>query len=121
MGEELDLNDLFISWESCNSKIAESLNTLNFSSMRNVRDKQRGIEDTIYSAVINNAPSDIKKFLPKDCGDMEIGYDITNKKFYFLMEDPEQDPNEEKLRILAITIDVKKNVNIIRDFQLKED
>ncbi len=121
MNEKMSLKDLFISWESFNSNISESFNSLDFSSVRDVRNKQREIEDIIYASLLENAPEDLKQILPEDCGEMEIGYDIGNEKFYFLMEDPFSDPEEEELKILAITIDTDSKVETIKDFHVDED
>ena len=117
----MNLEELFISWQSLNSGISESLNELDFSSIKDIRAQQRDIEDNIYSMVLENAPEDIKQILPEDCGEMEMGYDITNKKFYFLMEDPDQDPDDEKLTILALTINSEKKVEKIKNFKVSDD
>ena len=113
---EKNLGDLFQEWQNLNSQVADSLGEFEFSSLKEARKKQSKIEDEIYSILLENAPDDIKGILPKTCGEMEIGYEISKKIFYFLMEDPEHEV-EEVLIILAITIDSNKNVKTIKNFQ----
>lgn len=117
----MDLEELFYSWQSFNSGISESLNELDFSSIKDIRAQQREIEDNIYSILLENASEDIRQFLTENCGEMEMGYDLTNKKFYFLMEDPDQDPDDEKLTILALTIDSEKKIEKIKNFKVSDD
>jgi hypothetical protein len=66
-----------------------------------------------------NAPENIRKILPEDCGEMEVGYELEEKKFYFVMFDPEEDEDVEEPTLVAITITINKNVDIIRDFKME--
>ncbi|TXT62622.1 MAG: hypothetical protein BAJALOKI3v1_530001 [Promethearchaeota archaeon] len=61
------------------------------------------------------APPDLKKILPQTPGEMEMGYEKKEQKFYFLMEDPEF-ADVEEIHILAITIDADINIEMIKDF-----
>jgi hypothetical protein len=70
---------------------------------------------------LNNAPADLKKFLPETCGEMEIGFEIEKQKFYFLMEDPEEDSeDDEEMIVLAITIDKNGKIDTIKNFEREE-
>ncbi len=113
---EKNLGDLFQEWQNLNSQVADSLGEFEFASLKEARKKQSKIEDEIYSILLEIAPDDIKGILPKTCGEMEIGYEISKNIFYFLMEDPEHE-EEEDLIILAITIDSNKNVITIKNFK----
>lgn len=115
-----NLGELFKKWKDLNSKVGESFGQFEFESIKAIRKEQRKIEDSVYSELLKTAPDEIRKILPETCGDMEIGYEISNNTFYFLMEDPEQDESD-KLNVLAITIDSNKNVKSIKNFQPNED
>ena len=117
---ENNLDILFKKWNDLNTQVGESFGQFEFESIKEVRKEQRKIEDLIYSILLEAAPNEIKKILPETCGDMEIGYEISNNTFYFLMEDPEQDESDN-INVLAITIDSNKNVNTIKSFQPNED
>ncbi|MFX0071659.1 MAG: hypothetical protein ACFFAO_11265 [Candidatus Hermodarchaeota archaeon] len=113
-----NLNELFKKWEELNNKVGELFGNFDLSSIKELRKQQREIEDEIYKILLDNAPDNIKKLLPEDCGDMEIGYKSDTNTFYYVMFDPEFE-DSEITKLLAITIDSDKNVNIIKDF--KED
>lgn len=108
--------ELFQKWQELNVKVGESFGNYDFDSIKKVREEMSKIEDKIYIILLENALDELRKILPDDCGEMEIGFDIKNKLFYFLMEDPEQDDSDE-LKVLAITIDINKNVKTIKDFK----
>ncbi len=111
-----DIKELFKDWNDLNNQVGQSFQEFDFSTLREFRDKQREIEDSIYLILLNSAPPELKKILPDECGSMEIGFDTKKSIFYFLMEDPETIENEE-LQILAITIDSDKNIEVIKDFK----
>ena len=110
------LKELFKEWEEKNDEVGKRFREFNISSLKEIRKEQRKIEDQIYKILLESAPSDIGNILPEDCGSMELGFEKGEQKFYFLMEDPDQ-KDEEKLKILAITIDHKRNVDSIKDFK----
>jgi hypothetical protein len=110
------LKELFNEWEKKNNAVGERFQEFDISSLREIRMEQRKIEDQIYNILLKSAPPDILKILPEDCGSMELGFEKSEQKFYFLMEDPDQN-DEETLKILAITIDQKRNVESIKDFK----
>jgi len=64
---------------------------------------------------LGNASEDIKKTLPETCGELEIGFDVENNIFYYVMLDPDYEESEET-KLIAITIDSKKTVNLVKDF-----
>lgn len=97
--------------------IANSMGSFDFSSIKTIRVKQGEIEDKIYSILLEKASDKIKEILPETCGEMEMGYNVTDKIFYFLMEDPDQ-LDEDEIKILAITINSKKKVEIIKNFKV---
>lgn len=121
MDDEPKLEDFFEKWNELNQKVGQSFGQFNFDEIKKHREQQRIIEDEIYKQLVQSAPEGIKKVLPEDCGELEIGYDTKDKKFYFLMYDPDQDPEEEPSRIDAITLNLKKEVGIIKDFEQEED
>jgi len=120
MSSETDIVELFQKWNDLNAQTGASLGSFDFESIKKIRIEQRKIEDIIYSILLENAPAEIKKILPEDCGEFEIGYNMTDKTFYFLMYDPEQEDDEESAEIIAITIDPNKEVNIIKNFKIDE-
>jgi len=111
-----NIKDLFQNWQKLNKQVEESFGKFEFSSIKEIRKEQREIEDSIYLILLENASEDIKTFLPKECGEMEIGYDMENKIFYFVMFDPDYEESEET-KLIAITINLNKNVRIIKDFK----
>ena len=115
---EKNLKELFQNWQELNKKVEESFGQFKFDSIKKIRKEQREIEDNIYLILLDNANEDLKKILPTECGEMEIGYDTENKVFYFVMFDPDYEESEET-KLIAITINLNKIVNIIKDF--KED
>jgi len=110
------LAELFEEWQELNNQVAASFGNFDFDSIKEIRKKQRVIEDSIFMILLNNASDEIKKILPEDCGDMEVGYEFESKKFFFVMLDPEDEEEEEEVKLLAITIDTNKNVNTIENF-----
>ena len=121
MSPENNIEKLFESWQKLNDKVQESFGKFDFDVIKEIRKEQRVIEDGIYSILLANAPEDLKSILPEDCGDLEVGFEAEGKKFYFLMEDPEQGDPEGPMRILAITIDIGKKVDSIKDFKTEEE
>jgi hypothetical protein len=113
---EENIKDLFQNWNKLNKQVEESFGQFEFSIIRELREKQRKIEDAIYLILLENASEDIKTLLPADCGSLEIGYDMENKIFYFVMLDPKYEESEET-KLLAITIDSSKKVGLIEDFK----
>jgi len=121
MSSEKNIVNLFENWQILNNEVQESFGNFDFDVIKEIRKDQRELEDSIYSILLNNAPENIKSILPEDCGDMEVGFEGEGKKFYFLMEDPDQgDDPEAPMRILAITIDIDKKVESIKDFKTDE-
>ena len=114
---EKSLTELFQEWQKLNNQVAESFGNFDFDSVKDIRKNQRVIEDYIFSILVINAPDNIKKILPEDCGDMEVGYEYDSKKFFFVTLDPETEADEEaEVKLIAITIDTNKNVEMIKDF-----
>ncbi len=115
MPSEKKIEDLFKKWNDLNKKVEGSLGTYDFDTIKVVRNEQAQIEDDVYAIVLKNAPEALKKFLPEDCGECEIGYETEGNKFYYLMEDPEE-PCEGPVKVLAITIDAAGKIETIKDF-----
>ena len=121
MSSKNDLEDLFKKWEELNNKVQSSFGNFNFDKIKEIRVEQRKIEDEIYSILLANASDDLKVILPEDCGEMEIGFNGDECKFYFLMIDPEQDFEEEApVKINAIVINIDRDIEIIEDFKIEE-
>ncbi|NVM34237.1 MAG: hypothetical protein HWN81_01495 [Candidatus Lokiarchaeota archaeon] len=119
MSSQPNLNDMFQEWNDLNSKAQESMGQFDFSNIKIIRESQKKIEDAIYEILKENAPENIKKLIPEDCGEMEVGYNIDGKKFYFVMIDPETE-EEEDIKLIAITIDIDKAISMIKDFNIEE-
>ncbi len=121
MPSEKDFKDIFKQWQELNEKTGASFGQFDFETIKEVRSKQRVLEDAVYEILVENAPDEIKKILPEKCGDMEIGFNVSDQMFYFLMYDPEQDDDNDDdapARVIAITIDQNKKVGRINDFQI---
>ena len=116
---EEDIKELFQNWNNLNKQAEESFGQFEFSSIKEIRKKQRKIEDSVYVILLENASEDLKNLLPTDCGSLEIGFDTENKIFYFVMLDPNYEESDE-IKLLAITIDSNKKVSLIEDFKESE-
>ncbi|MBN1214435.1 MAG: hypothetical protein JXA99_03230 [Candidatus Lokiarchaeota archaeon] len=116
MAKIKELKELFNQWNELNTHVGDSFQEFDFPTLREFREKQRNIEDSIFDILKETAPKEIKEILPDNCGEMELGYDNNKNIFYFLMEDPEQG-EEEDLKILAITLDSENNIEIIKNFK----
>jgi len=117
MTSKPNLENLFQEWNTLNIDTQKSLGEFDFAKIKEIRAKQKQYEDSIYDILKINASDDIKKILPDDCGEMEVGFESEEKRFYFVMFDPEFEEDEEP-KILAITIDLNKTVNLIKDFKM---
>ena len=117
MASKPSIKDLFNDWNELNLKTQESLGQFDFATIKEIRAKQKIAEDSIYEILKENAGEDIIKILPEDCGEMEVGYEMGESRFYFVMFDPE-DEDEEEPKLLAITIDLNQNVKPIKDFKM---
>ncbi|MFO8018728.1 MAG: hypothetical protein R6U96_08845 [Promethearchaeia archaeon] len=111
-----ELQKLFDSWNELNDEIERFMGQFNFEEIKDIRVKQRKVEDGIYDALKANAPDEIAKVLPETCDTMEMGYHTMDKKFYFLMEHPDNSPDDEEIQLMAITIDSDKKVDLDSDF-----
>lgn len=113
------LSELFKEWNELNNKAGASMGQFDFSTIKEIRKEQNKLEDKIYSEVKKSAPEQIKKILPEKCGEMEMGYETKGNIFYFVMLDPEFIESEETI-LLAITIDLKNKVDLIKNFEIKD-
>ncbi|MFX1407721.1 MAG: hypothetical protein ACFFBW_12275 [Promethearchaeota archaeon] len=114
-----DLKDLFQKWNDLNTKAQASFGNFDFSKIKEIRAKQKKIEDSIYEILKENASDQIGSILPDDCGQMEVGYDTEENVFYFVMFDPEFE-EEDEAKLIAITLDINKNVSIKKDFKIED-
>jgi len=119
MSSQPNLKEMFQEWNDLNTKAQESMGQFDFSNIKKIRANQKKIEDNIYEILKKNAPEKIKKIIPEDCGEMEVGYDTEGNKFYFVMIDPEFE-DEEEIKLIAITIDSDKAISMIKDFKIDE-
>ncbi|MFX1454637.1 MAG: hypothetical protein ACFFDB_04620 [Promethearchaeota archaeon] len=118
MASKPNLKDLFNEWNELNLKAQESLGQFDFTNIKEIRAKQKIAEDSIYETLKQNAGEEVLKILPDDCGEMEVGFEREENKFYFVMFDPRYEDDEEP-KFLAITIDLNKKVEIIEDFEME--
>jgi len=111
------LNDLFQEWK--NIKAGESMGQFDFTKIKEIRESQSKVENSIYEVLKNNASDDLLKILPDECGELEMGYNTKDKIFYFVMLDPEFEDEEETI-LLAITIDLKNKVGLLKNFKIED-
>ena len=117
---EIDLNKLFLEWNELNKKVEGFFGEFNFSKIKEIRKEQKELEDKIYNEVKKSASENIKKILPDDAGELEVGYELKGNIFYFVMVDPSLDL-EEEIRLIAITFDKNRKVGIINNFKIDEE
>jgi len=118
MASKPNIKDLFNEWNELNLKVQESLGQFDLSNVKEIRVKQNKIEDSIYEILKENAGEEIAKILPDGCGEMEVGYEMEENQFYFVMFDPKYEEEDEPI-LIAITIDLNKNVKLIEDFKME--
>ncbi|MFX0082877.1 MAG: hypothetical protein ACFE94_14090 [Candidatus Hodarchaeota archaeon] len=118
MTSKPSLENLFQEWNELNTNAQKFLGEFDFAKIKEIRAKQKESEDSIYEILKDNASVEIKKILPDDCGEMEVGFEIEEKRFYFVTFDPE-DEDDEDPKLIAITIDVNKKVDLIKDFKME--
>jgi len=113
------LKELFKEWNELNNKAGASMGQFDFSTIKEIRKEQSKLENSIYEVLKKQAPDDILKILPEECGEMEMGYETKGSIFYFVMLDPEFIDDEET-KLLAVTINLKNKVDLIKDFEIKD-
>ncbi|MHA1885591.1 MAG: hypothetical protein ACW96S_11095 [Promethearchaeota archaeon] len=118
MASQPNLEKLFQEWNELNTKAQKSLGEFDFAQIKEIRAKQKVAEDSIYEILKENASDEIKPLLGEDCGEMEVGYEKEENTFYFVTFDPEYEDSDE-IKLIAITIDVKKSVSLIKDFKME--
>lgn len=119
MSERNDLEEMFKEWNELNQKVQGSFSKFDFSDVKEIRNKQKKIEDAIYEKLKQNAPKSYTNILPSEAGQMEVGYDTEGKIFYYVMIDPKSE-EKDSIKLLAFTIDISKNVNMIEDFKIED-
>jgi hypothetical protein len=117
MASKPNIKDLFHDWNKLNLKVQESLGQFDFANIKEIRAKQNKVEDSVYEILKENAKEDLIKILPDECDEMEVGYEMEENRFYFVMFDPKEE-DEEEPKLLAITIDLNKTVKLIEDFKM---
>jgi len=113
------LSELFQEWNELNIKAGESMGQFDFSKIKEIRKDQSKVENSIYEILKNHASEDVLKILPEECGELEMGYNTKDQIFYFVMLDPEFEDEEETI-LLAVAIDVKNKVSVIKDFKIED-
>lgn len=119
MSSKLSIEKLFKEWNELNSSAEESFGQFNFSKIKEIRAKQKNLEDNIYEILKKNASNEFKPLLPEDCGQLEVGYDTEGEIFYFVMMDPNLN-SEDEVKLIAFTIDKEEKVNRINDFKIED-
>ena len=114
-----NLTELFQEWNKLNMSAGESMGQFDFSKIKEIRKEQSNIENSIYDILKKHASEEILKILPEDCGELEMGYNASDKIFYFVTFDPEFD-DEEEIKLIAIAIDANNNVSLIKDFKIED-
>jgi len=113
------LSDLFQEWNELNIKAGESMGQFDFSKIKEIRNSQSKVENSIYEVLKKYASDDLLKILPEECGELEMGYNTKDKIFYFVMLDPEFEDSEETI-LLAVTIDLKNKVGLLKNFKIED-
>jgi len=114
------LRELFKEWNELNNKAGASMGQFDFSTIKEIRKEQSKLENAIFEELKKHASDEILKILPEEgCGEMEMGYETNGNIFYFVMLDPEFIEDEET-KLLAITINLKNKVDLIKDFEIKD-
>lgn len=119
MSKNKDLGRLFKEWNDLNQKVEDSFSKFDFSKVKEIRSKQKKIEDVIYEVIKENAPESYKEILPSEAGQMEVGYDIEGKTFYYVMIDPTSQ-DKDLVKLIAFTINEIQEVNVVKDFEIKD-
>jgi hypothetical protein len=115
-----NLKELFDKWNTLNTQANESMGQFDFSKIKEIRKKQNSIENDIFEVLKQHAPKNILEFLPEDCGQMEMGYNNEKGLFYFVMVDDEASTDDE-LKLQAISIDSLANIELIKNFEIKDE
>jgi len=114
------LNKLFLEWNELNKKTKKYFGEFNFSKIKEIRKEQSKLEDKIYSEVKKSVSEPIKKILPDDVGELEVGYEVNGSIFYFVMINPSL-VDDEEIRLIAITFDENRKIESINNFKIEED
>ena len=117
-----NLKELFDEWNTLNTQANESMGNFDFSKIREIRKKQNSIENAIFELLKQHAPKNILEILgnTEDCGQMEMGYNNEKGLFYFVMVDDEASTDDE-LKLQAISIDSSANIELIKNFEIKDE
>ena len=107
MSSDFDLGEIFKNWQELNEKVGASFGEFDFDTIKKIRKQQRTIEDQVYAILLESAPDNIKKILPEDCGDMEIGYNINENVFTRAVEFSKR--HEFELRFLHWLFDADRD------------
>jgi len=115
-----NLKELFQEWNNLNIKANEFMGKFDFANIKEVRKEQGKIENSIFEILKENAPENIKALLPDDCGQMEMGFNQEEEIFYFVMIDEEKS-TEEEIKLQAISINVNIKIELIENFEIKDE
>ena len=110
-----EIEELFNFWNELNEKVEEHLGAFEMSEVKNLRMEQSKTEDTVYELLKQNASPEIAKILPEGCGEMDIGLNLKENAFYYIMEDP--DP--EKDEYVAIVFGIDEKVKLIKNIDIE--
>ena len=116
---DINLHKLFLEWNELNKKAEAYFGEFNFSKIKDIRKQQKDLEDTIYNEVKKSASEEVRKILPDDVGELEVGYELNGSIFYFVMMDPSLEDDEE-IRLIAITFNKDRKIEIIPAFKIEE-
>lgn len=110
-----EIEELFNFWNELNEKVEKHLGAFEMSEVKTVRMEQSKTEDAVYELLKQNAPPEIAKILPVRCGEMEIGLNLKENAFYYIMEDPEPESEE----FVAIVFGIDGKVKLIKNFDIE--
>lgn len=116
----MNFEEMVTKWNDLNQEAGMYMAKFDFDNIKKIRAQQVEVEDAVYQLLMEKAPVDIKKILPEDCSTMEVGVEVAEKKFYFVMEDPDFEESDE-IVLKAFWIDADHNIGIEDNFKIEEE
>ena len=116
----MNFEEMVTKWNELNMQAGMYMAKFDFENIKKVRAQQVEVEDAVFNIMVEKAPADIKKQLPEDCSQMEVGVEVSEKKFYFVMEDPEFEESDEII-LEAFWIDDKYNIGVEKNFKIEDE
>ncbi|MHA1150200.1 MAG: hypothetical protein ACTSR8_18365 [Promethearchaeota archaeon] len=120
MSSDINFEEMVSKWNELNIQAGMYMAKFDFDNIKKVRAHQVEVEDAVFNILMEKAPDNIKNQLPEDCSQMEVGVEVAQKKFYFVMEDPEFEESDDII-LKAFWIDNMYNIGIEKNFKIEDD